>query len=130
MPEVTGLYALATGWVWGNQLVGYLMFAMICDLISGVMAAAKSRNVNSSIATDGWIRKSAILLAVCFAWVMEPLIVEKVGAFPIGEVVTLGFISSETISIIENLGRAGVVMPDWFKGVFGKLSGAADRRDA
>lgn len=123
-------YTYIVAWMGGHQLITYLLFSMFMDLLTGLAAAAKERKINSSIATNGWIIKTAVILAVCFAWGIEPLIDSRVGDIPLGETVTLGFIASESISVIENLGRAGVKMPTWFLNVFQKLksdSGVAEK---
>lgn len=126
MGEITGLVRGVLTWFSGHELVGYLTFVMVCDLLTGLTAAAKLKQINSSIAANGWIRKSAILLAVTFAWVMEPLVAERTGVAGIGEIVTLGFIATESVSIVENLNRSGVAMPVWFTTLFTKLTPAAD----
>ncbi len=122
--------AYAVAFAGAHQLLTYLLFSMFMDLLTGLAAAAKERKINSSIATNGWIVKTAVLLAVCFAWGIEPLVDSRLGDIPLGETVTLGFIASESISVIENLGRAGVRFPRWFVNVFEKLksdAGVADQ---
>lgn len=120
--EIAAIFGAIYAWFGGHQLVGYLVFCMLIDFLTGLLAAAKERKINSSIATNGWIVKSAIMLAVGFAWVMEPLILERIGDYHMGEIVTLGFIAAQAISIVENLGRAGVPMPVWFRDLFVKLA--------
>ena len=115
------VFSAILAWFAHYPLVGYLMFAMFMDFLTGVTAAMIEKKLNSSIGTKGWVVKSAVLLGVCFAIGMEPLIIEKIGNFPVASLITLGFIAVEGISVIENLGRSGVTMPTWFTGMFVKL---------
>ena len=119
------LLTLILAWFFQHITIGTFMFVMSMDLVTGLLASAKERKLISSVATNGWIKKCGILLAVVFAFGMEPFVLANMGPYYVGELVTLGFIGAECISIIENLGRAGVVMPVWFKSMFVKFANAS-----
>lgn len=120
------LFTLIITWFFNHITVGTFMFVMTMDLMTGLLASAKERKLISSVATNGWIKKCGILLAVVFAFGMEPFVIATIGPYYVGELITLGFIGAEVISIIENLGRAGVVMPSWFKVMFQKFQASQE----
>lgn len=77
------------------------------DLLTGLLAAFKEGNLNSSIAWGGAIKKAATLAVIAMTHLISPF-VEDV---PVGKFVTIYFCATEGLSIIENAGRAGVIAP-------------------
>lgn len=113
--------------VGGMTLVAFLM---VCDILSGVFKAiAKKRGINSTIGTNGLIRKAGVLLALLVFIVMDSLIelnfvtlipseilsVFKLSQSSIGlSHVMLGFFGLfELVSLFENLGEVGVPLPQF-----------------
>lgn len=111
----------------GMTLVAFLM---VCDILSGVFKAiAKKRGINSTIGTNGLIRKAGVLLALLVFIVMDSLIelnfvtlipseilsVFKLSQSSIGlSHVMLGFFGLfELVSLFENLGEVGVPLPQF-----------------
>ena len=113
--------------VGGMTLVAFLM---VCDILSGVFKAiAKKRGINSTIGTNGLIRKAGVLLALLVFIVMDSLIElnfvtiipsEILSVFKLEEAhiglshVMLGFFGLfELVSLFENLGEVGVPLPQF-----------------
>ena len=113
--------------VGGMTLVAFLM---VCDILSGVFKAiAKKRGINSTVGTNGLIRKAGVLLALLVFIVMDSLIelnfvtiipseilsVFKLSQSSIGlSHVMLGFFGLfELVSLFENLGEVGVPLPQF-----------------
>lgn len=113
--------------VGGMTLVAFLM---VCDILSGVFKAiAQKRGINSTVGTNGLIRKAGVLLALLIFIVMDSLIelnfvtlipseilsVFKLSQSSIGlSHVMLGFFGLfELVSLFENLGEVGVPLPNF-----------------
>ena len=113
--------------VGGMTLVAFLM---ICDILSGIFkAVAQKRGINSTVGTNGLIRKAGVLLALLVFIVMDSLIelnfvslipnevleVLKLQQSNIGlSHVMLGFFGLfELVSLFENLGEVGVPLPQF-----------------
>ena len=93
-----------------------LTVCMAADYISGTIVAlvfhnsnkSESGAYNSSYGLKGLCRKGLMLLFVLVAVQLDRLL----GADYIRDTVCIGFCSNEVLSIVENLGLAGVPMPD------------------
>ena len=107
-----------------------VVFLMICDILSGIFKAiAQKRGINSTVGTNGLIRKAGVLLALLVFIVMDSLIelnfvtiipseilsVFKLEGAHIGlSHVMLGFFGLfELVSLFENLGEVGVPLPQF-----------------
>ena len=95
-----------------------LMALMVCicvDYLSGSIVALVFHNskksetgaYNSSYGLKGLCRKGLMLLFVLVAVQLDKLL----GADYVRDAVCIGFCSNEVLSIVENLGLAGVPMP-------------------
>ena len=100
-------------------LVGGLDVAMICllvaimlDYISGVIKAYVTKQLSSQIGFRGILKKVAILIIVMLA-VLVDRVTGDTGA--IRTIVIYYFVANEGLSIIENLGQAGVPIPQSIK---------------
>lgn len=113
--------------VGGMTLVAFLM---ICDILSGIFkAVAQKRGINSTVGTNGLIRKAGVLLALLVFIVMDSLIELNFVSLIPNEVlevlnlqqsniglshVMLGFFGLfELVSLFENLGEVGVPLPNF-----------------
>ena len=113
--------------VGGMTLVAFLM---ICDILSGIFKAiAQKRGINSTVGTNGLIRKAGVLLALLVFIVIDSLIEfnfvtiipsEILSVFKLEEAhmglshVMLGFFGLfELVSLFENLGEVGVPLPNF-----------------
>ena len=93
-----------------------LTVCMAADYISGTIVALVFHNsnktetgaYNSSYGLKGLCRKGLMLLFVLVAVQLDRLL----GADYVRDAVCIGFCSNEVLSIVENLGLAGVPMPD------------------
>ena len=107
-----------------------VVFLMVCDILSGIFKAiAQKRGINSTIGTNGLIRKAGVLLALLVFIVMDSLIELNFISFIPNEVlevlklqqsniglshVMLGFFGLfELVSLFENLGEVGVPLPNF-----------------
>lgn len=112
-----GLLGGAAAWLfggWDAALLG-LMVCMAADYISGSVVALvfhKSRKTpngayDSGYGLKGLCKKGLMLLFVTVAVQADRLL----GADYVRDAVCIGFCSNEILSIVENLGLAGVPLP-------------------
>lgn len=86
--------------------VWYVVLAVVAfDIITGVLAAAKEKKINSSINYIGMIRKVGEFVALAFFIFMDAYVKAN------GYVIKLGvglIVAYEGMSIIENFSRIGI----------------------
>ena len=107
-----------------------VVFLMICDILSGIFKdIAQKRGINSTIGTNGLIRKAGVLLALLVFIVVDSLVElnfvslipsEVLDVFKLQQTciglshVMLGFFGLfELVSLFENLGEVGVPLPNF-----------------
>lgn len=119
-------------------VVCLLMLLMIADYVSGMIAAKKEAIEHPNSKKYGWSSKKGVLgifkkigyvftifVAVCVDCLMYEL-AQKLGlqyesqTF-YGLLVTIWFVINESISILENAGRMGVELPEFFKKTLSEL---------
>jgi toxin secretion/phage lysis holin len=106
-----------------KDLLAYLLLMMGIDIITGIVASARHRRINSNIAWAGVARKAGTVVAVFFVMAVEPLVKQMSGTdVGVSWMVTLGFVGAEVMSIIENLGRAGVPLPSGLTDAFSRIA--------
>lgn len=99
---------------WDTALMA-LVICMAVDYVSGSMVAlvfhkstkSESGSYNSAYGLKGLCKKCLMLLFVLVAVQVDRLL----GADYVRDAVCIGFCSNEVLSIVENLGLAGVPMP-------------------
>ena len=110
------LASIVGGWDTGMKT---LITFMVIDYVSGLIVAGVFHNstktetgtLESRAGFKGLCRKGMTLLYVIVACKLDMLI----GTNYIRDVVVIGFVANETISITENLGLMGVPMPSVIK---------------
>lgn len=89
-----------------------LLVAIVLDYVSGLIKAFVTKNLSSKIGIIGIIKKVSVLLIVMLA-VLVDRVTGETGA--IRTLVIYYFVANEGLSIIENLGQAGVPIPQSIK---------------
>lgn len=89
-----------------------LLVAIVLDYVSGLIKAFVTKNLSSKIGIKGIIKKVSVLLIVMLA-VLVDRVTGETGA--IRTLVIYYFVANEGLSIIENLGQAGVPIPQSIK---------------
>lgn len=85
-----------------------LIVAIVLDYISGLIKAYNTKELSSKVGFKGILKKVGILLIVMLSVVIDR-ITGNVGA--IRTLVIYYFVANEGLSIIENLGEAGLPIP-------------------
>lgn len=117
-----------------TELVVVLVFLMIFDYVTGVMAAYIRKDLESKKGIQGIFKKFAFILLVVIAFFFDYVVtylVQKVGmqistGGLFGIATTCWLIGTEALSIIENLGDIGVQIPGFLQSAFTKLKDSAE----
>lgn len=102
----TFIAAALGGW---DIAIRLLIYLMIADYVTGVLAAIKYKTVNSEVMFWGGIRKSVVMLVVFLAVQLDQFVG---GQAPIFRTLAIYFYAGrEGLSLIENFGILGVPWP-------------------
>jgi toxin secretion/phage lysis holin len=105
------------GW---SALLGILLAFVIFDYITGVIAAAIEGKLSSNVGLKGIAKKVAIFVIVAVANLVD----RALGNAHIFRDATIFFyLANELLSIIENVGRSGVPIPEVIKKAVAVLQG-------
>ena len=105
----TGLIYLLGGF---DVALTCLLIAIVLDYISGLLKAYVTKSLSSKIGIKGIIKKVGVLLIVMLS-VLIDRVTGETGA--IRTLVIYYFVANEGLSILENLGQAGVPIPQNIK---------------
>lgn len=89
-----------------------LLLAIVFDYISGMIKAYRTKTISSRIGFQGIIKKVGVLLIVMLG-VLVDRVTGNTGA--VRTLVIYYFVANEGLSVVENLGQAGVPIPDSIK---------------
>lgn len=114
-----------------------LMVMMIIDYLSGMSAAWSEGTLSSELGAKGIVKKVGYMALIVVAMGVDYLIYSGIVAADInigynmwfGLLVAVWLIINEMISILENLGRLGVPIPEFLKKIIGRLKTSAERKD-
>lgn len=89
-----------------------LIIAIVLDYISGIIKAFNTKQLSSKIGFKGILKKLGILVLVMLA-----VLIDRVGGNTgaIRTLVIYYFVANEGLSILENLGEAGIPIPNAIK---------------
>ena len=108
----TVLAAIATGAVYllggFDVALNCLLICIVLDYVSGIIKAYVKKELSSSIGLKGILKKVGVLVIVALATLIDRVTGET-GA--IRTLVIYYFVANEGLSIIENIGAAGVPIP-------------------
>ena len=91
-----GLAYVLGGW---DILLWTLTAFIVLDYVTGLIRAAKMKELSSEVGFWGLVRKIMIFVLVIVANLLQQLINESI---PLREIVIMFFISNEGISLLEN----------------------------
>lgn len=103
-----GNVALVGAWAKIPHTVQVLIALMALDILSGLIAAGKTRTLNSSVMVKGLYKKLAVFPLLALLHIVEtPLALP----FEFESMAALAFIAYEAMSIVENCATAGAPIP-------------------
>lgn len=103
-----------------------LLIAIALDYLSGLIKAYNTKVLSSKIGFRGLLKKIGILFLVMLAVVIDRVTGES-GA--IRTLVIYYFVANEGLSIIENLGQAGLPIPKVIKNALKALKEQSNGKD-
>lgn len=89
---------------------GIFFMLMVVDVITGLLLAGGKGQLSSSASLVGMSKKVGMMLLVGVGTILEPI-----ADLPLGRMIAMFYIVTEGLSIIENLGKLGVPIPQFLK---------------
>lgn len=118
-----------------TAIVIVFAFLMLIDYITGMIASYLEKTWDSKIAIRGVIKKVGYIFLLLITILFDYSIINvgttlgitltTVGIFTL--LTTCWLISTELISVVENLGRMGVPIPDFLKKAFKRLKDTSEK---
>lgn len=110
------------GW---SEALSFLFIAMGIDYITGILAALKEgRGLNSAAGFWGLLKKGLMLTVILLAHRAD-ILLETDNVATAGAV--FFYIANELISIVENLGRVGLPLPEQLKNLITVLQNRGNK---
>lgn len=120
------LVHLLTGWVKQIPMVSTLLVLIGIDVFSGSLVAVTQRKLNSTTSWRGMSRKIIIMLLIGVGAVLQPF----AQGLPLANMISMFYIVTESISILENAGALGVPLPSFLMEVLLKMKDSERDRSA
>lgn len=105
--------------------ISCLLIAIALDYVSGILKAFINKNLSSEIGLKGILKKVGILVIVMLG-VLVDRVAGETGA--IRTLVIYYFVANEGLSIVENLGEAGLPIPKKLKEALKALKKETDKK--
>ncbi|RJE88637.1 holin [Paenibacillus sp. 1011MAR3C5] len=119
----TTIAAALGGW---DIALKILIFAMVFDYITGLLAAIKEKRVDSDVMLWGGIRKLVVGGVIAFAVLLDQFFGNDA---PVLRTIAFYFyLGREGLSIVENLGKLNILVPDGVKDKLQQLKGKESER--
>ncbi len=99
------LTALLGGW---DVVLQVLVLFVVLDYITGLVAAYEEQNLNSRVGFRGIAKKILLFVPVAVAYWLDMLLGQEI----LRNLAIFFYIANEGLSMMENLGRAGVPFPE------------------
>ena len=114
-----------------------LIIAMIIDYVTGMMSAWLNSELSSKKGIKGIVKKISYLALVAVAMIVDWLIFQGLRQINIdmkysvffAVLVAVWLIINELISVLENLSRMGVPIPNFLKKLINRLKTTVDKGD-
>ena len=114
-----------------------LIFAMVIDYATGIMAAWTNSELSSKRGVKGIVKKVGYLALVVAAMILDWLIYQGLQQINVdlhysiffAVFVTVWLIINELISTLENLSRIGVPIPNFMKKLIDRLKTTVEKGD-
>lgn len=114
-----------------------LIAMMVIDYASGMAAAWSNNELSSKVGAKGIVKKVGYMALIVVAMGVDYLIYSGIAAVNIevnynmwfGMLVTVWLIINELISILENLDRLGVPIPDFLTKIIKRLKVSVDEKE-
>ena len=117
---VIATLGICTTWLFGTWdiAIQVLVAFMIIDYVTGVIVAYINGDIDSKVGFKGILKKVLILIALIVGVLLDRLIGVE---WTFRTVVCYFFIGNEGWSILENIGKTGLPIPDKLKDKLAQL---------
>ncbi|HQA08065.1 MAG TPA: phage holin family protein [Syntrophomonadaceae bacterium] len=117
---ITEIIGLLGGWdLWLKALILFI----VCDYVSGLLAAGVEKRLNSQVGFRGIVKKIFILILVVVAYQIDLVL-----GLTVIRLMVIGFyLGIEGLSILENAVRCGLEVPDSLKNTLETIKTGEDR---
>ena len=95
------------GW---HELMGVLLVIQGLDVLTGFLVGVKNKGVSSTVMRKGLVKKVGIWVLVIFAHMIDITLFD--GSMVAQMSVLFAFVAQEGISLTENLGNLGIIVPE------------------
>lgn len=99
--------------------ISILFILIFFDYLTGIFSAIYEKKINSNIGRKGILNKVGILVCVTMCKLIDMLHIS--GLVPILPLVLLFFIINESFSILENLKKLNVPIPDFVMSILNNV---------
>jgi len=117
-----GLGVFAGIWVSLHPLVQTLVILMGLDIVTGLIAGFVTRTLSSDVSYKGMAKKVLMLMVVVAVGIVQRTWQTDL---PLGAIAAGFYCVHELLSILENVGRAGVPVPEALAQAIDKIRGRA-----
>lgn len=115
---IGGYIGLLLGGV--DNLLQALILFMIIDYITGIMIGIKNNKLSSKVGLSGINKKMLILVMVIIGNIIDVFVLDN--GSTCRTVIIFFYLSNEGLSILENVSKLGVPIPNKIKSVLEQLS--------
>ena len=96
-----------------------LLLLVLLDYITGVCVAIQTKTLSSQIGAKGITKKVAMFVVIAFCHVLDTYLLQSETA--LAALSSVFYLSNEAISILENVGRLGVPLPEKLRSILAAL---------
>lgn len=118
---ITAISYLLNGW---DTALQTLCLFMVIDFITGILKGIVNKELNSHTCLKGIIKKCCYFILVIVAVALDRLYPEAQGLAR--TLVCYFLVATDGISILENIGAAGVPYPKFLKNILEQLKDKSD----
>ena len=103
--------------LFSSPLYHALLWLIVFDIASGYIKAFKTKNFDSKISTNGWLKHGLVVILMTVIGVYA----RALGYDFVSKFICLGFLGSYGLSLLENLDAIGVPYPQGFREFFKQM---------
>lgn len=106
MDPLSTLFLSAASWWTARPILTTLALLTTLDVIAGVLRAISNKKLNSTTSYIGMSKKAMMFVVIGVVEVLQPFL-----TIPITQMVTMFYVLTEAISIIEQAASIGLPLP-------------------
>ena len=103
--------------VFSSPFYHILLWLIVLDIASGYIKAFKTKNFDSKISTNGWLKHAFVMVLITLVGVYA----RALDYGFVSKFICCGFIGSYGLSLLENLDAIGVPYPQGFREFFKQM---------